>query len=182
MELLYTIATTEDELHQILALQKDNIRNANSMEEEKEQGFVTVQHDLTLLKMMNEAAAHVIAKDADKVVGYALAMTREFKNKIPVLKSMFDLLDELSDGKERIGNNNYVVMGQICIEKGYRGKGIFQNMYRHYFQLYKPLYEYVITEVAARNTRSLKAHLNVGFREVYRYEEKGFETWIVLLY
>jgi len=131
---------------------------------------------------MNNEARHIIAKDGEIVIGYALAMTKFFQDKIPELSSMFDLLDNLEVDGLRIGDDKYIVMGQVCIDLKYRGKGIFKGMYEKYFEKYKPLYHWVITEVASRNTRSLRAHFNVGFKEIYRYDEPGIEEWVILRY
>jgi GNAT superfamily N-acetyltransferase len=182
IQIEYSTATTTDELDRILSLQKENLRHKKDAEEEQEHGFVTVQHDIELLAKMNQITPHVIAKHGDKVKGYALAMSTHFRNEIPVLHSMFELLDNLTVRGKKLGTENFLVMGQICIEKAYRGKGIFQGLYSHYFHLYRPKFTYIITEVAERNVRSLQAHLRVGFKEVYRYEEPGFETWVVLVY
>lgn len=180
MEIVFTIATSLSELDQILELQKQNLRHTQSKEIEADQGFVTVQHDMEVLLSMNNAANHVIAKLGNKVVGYALAMTRDFRFKIPILNPMFNLMDNLMVDGLKIGDGNYIVMGQVCIHKDYRGKGVFKGMYSKYFELYKPLFGWVITEIAARNTRSLKAHFNVGFNEIYRYCEPGMEEWVVV--
>jgi len=182
MQIEYSTAKTIEELGQILSLQKQNLRHKNDAKEEQEQGFVTVQHSIELLTKMNQIVPHVIAKDGDKVVGYTLAMTKHFRQEIPELQSMFVLLDDLVVQDKKLGTQNFLVMGQICIDKNYRGKGIFQGLYTHYFQIYKPNYTYIITEVAERNIRSLQAHFKIGFTEIYRYEETGYETWVVFMY
>ena len=182
MQIEYSTAKTTDELDRILSLQQENLRHKKDAEEEREQGFVTVQHEFELLSMMNQITPHIIAKDGEKVIGYALAMPAHFRNEIPVLLSMFELLDNLMVNGKKLGTENFIVMGQICIEKSYRGKGIFQGLYSNYFELYKPKFKFIITEVAERNIRSLQAHLKVGFKEVHRYDEPGYETWVVLIY
>jgi GNAT superfamily N-acetyltransferase len=182
MEITFSLCQGDEELNQILGLQGRNLRNTQSAEVEADQGFVTVQHDLKLLKSMNEAAKHIIAKDGERVVGYALAMTKDFQDEIPVLKSMFDLIDGLHVNGVPLGEGTYIVMGQVCVDYDYRGKGIFQGMYNKYFEAYKSNYQHIITEIAARNTRSLRAHLNVGFNEIHRYIEPGVEEWIVVMY
>ncbi|MBK9735638.1 MAG: GNAT family N-acetyltransferase [Saprospiraceae bacterium] len=182
MDIKYLTASDDYDLRQILTLQQSNLRLTKSPEIEAEQGFVTVKHEYSLLKDMNDEAPHILAKDGDKVVGYALGMTRKFKDKVAVLRPMFELLDGLLFDGKRLGDLDYIVMGQICIDEAYRGKGIFRGLYDLYFQIYKPIFGFVVTEVAARNTRSLKAHLNVGFKEIYRYDETGFEEWIVIIY
>jgi Acetyltransferase (GNAT) family len=182
MSLTFTTTTSDDQLHQILALQKENLRGTKSIETESDQGFVTVSHDYNLLKDMNDACPHIIALDGDRVAGYALAMVKDFKYKIPILTPMFDLLDSLEYGGKHIKDYTYLVMGQVCVGENYRGQGVFAGMYQKYFETYKGPFDYIITEIAARNTRSMHAHMKVGFHEIYRYEESGMEEWVVVLY
>ena len=85
----YSRASTLEELEQILTLQKNNLPENLSHKEKIEQGFVTVKHSLEILKRMNDECAHTIAKNNNKVVGYALSMTNNFASEIEVLKPMF---------------------------------------------------------------------------------------------
>jgi hypothetical protein len=182
MPITYTSASTDHHIHQILRLQKENLRGTKSLETEADQGFVTVSHDFGLLRNMNNACAHIIALDGDQVAGYALAMVKDFKYKVPILTPMFDLLDGLKYEGKRIGDFTYLVMGQVCVGENYRGQGIFAGLYQKYFETYKGHFDYIITEIAARNTRSMHAHMKVGFQEIYRYDEPGMEEWVVVLY
>jgi hypothetical protein len=45
---------------------------------------------------MNSACAHIIAKDDNTVVGFALVMLSGLRNEIEVLIPMFERIDELS--------------------------------------------------------------------------------------
>lgn len=111
---IYKITSTEEEMQQILSLQQQNLQKNISEEERKKQGFVTVKHSLRLLKKMHDKQPHIIAKEEDKVVGYALSMHEFFKNEIPILVPMFNVI-ETSLEKPL----NFLVMGQICIDKEY---------------------------------------------------------------
>jgi hypothetical protein len=62
-------------------------------------------------------------------------------------------------------------MGQICIKEGYRGVGIFDGLYRTMAERYGDRFDFTVTEVAARNTRSLKAHARVGFQTLHVYPD-----------
>ena len=54
-------------------------------------------------------------------------------------------------------------MGQICIDKPWRGRGLFDQLYAAHRQHLSGRYDCCITEVATRNGRSMSAHLRVGF-------------------
>ena len=128
-EIHITVASTDDDLISILKLQQQNLPHNISKEEATEQGFVTVEHSFDVLKRMNDVHLHVIAKHDGKVVGYALVMTKEFRNDIPVLISMFEMIDQLIYENEPLSVQNYFVMGQVCIAKDFRGLGIFDLLY-----------------------------------------------------
>lgn len=170
MAVTYTRATTEKELYQILDLQRQNMAKGLSQDELVKEGFITVGHTFALLKKMNDACPHIITKDGDAVVGYALVMLRSFKNEIPVLRPMFDTADALLPG------SNYVAMGQICIAKSHRRQGIFKGMYQYYRQQLQNDYDCLFTEVATANQRSLQAHKAVGF-EVLKTQITDGVSW-----
>jgi len=69
MNINFTIATSEEELKQIITLQRKNLTASISTNEKQKEGFVTVQHDIEVLKKMNDTQAHIIAKSGDTVVG-----------------------------------------------------------------------------------------------------------------
>jgi predicted GNAT superfamily acetyltransferase len=174
MNIIYTIASTTDELLQILSLQRMNLKSSISVEEMNQEGFVTVHHDLDVLTRMNDACPHIIAKDNDLVVGYALSMTENFKDEISVLRPMFNELD---------ANHiqNFLTMGQICIAKTHRKMGVFKGLYGAMRKFSYPKYEYIITEVDATNTRSLNAHLAAGFEKLCTYHSLGQDWELISL-
>ncbi len=170
MEITYKRASTEDELIQILELQKKNAVDAISATEKNNEGFVTVVHSYEILKQMNDACQHIIAKDDDLVVGYALVMLTEFRDEISILSAMFETAAEL------LGDKNYLAMGQICIAKEYRKQGIFRGIYNFYKKELQNEFDCLLTEVATDNVRSLNAHLNVGFKVLKTQVSNGI-SW-----
>ncbi|MCK8524229.1 GNAT family N-acetyltransferase [Aquimarina sp. D1M17] len=167
----YTTTSSKRELEQILQLQKNNLSSSISKEDKEKEGFVTVEHDLELLTKMHTKEPHIIAKDDDKVVGYALSMVREFKEDIEVLEPMFSKIDT------QLRNlNTYIVMGQVCIDKNYRKQGIFRGLYNKMKDELNHKYDVLITEVAANNIRSLNAHYAIGFSDLLIYNDNGI-TW-----
>lgn len=168
MEICYSSATSKDELGQILELQKKNLPTIISKNEKEKEGFVTVSHTLELLEGMNIVCPHTIAMDGNKVVGYALSMHPKFGDKIDVLKPMFTQINAIIPE-----NETYIVMGQICIDKAYRKKGIFRNLYKTMKNNFIPKFDSIITEVDASNIRSLNAHYAVGFKDLKTYSSDG---------
>ncbi|WP_445748478.1 GNAT family N-acetyltransferase [Polaribacter sp.] len=170
----YTQTKTLEELMQILALQKVNLLENLSVQEKQQQGFVTVKHTIDILKKMHEACPHTIAKFNDRVVGYALSMTKEFSNDIEVLKPMF-----LEIEKKQI-SKNYIVMGQICIDKEFRKNGIFRGLYNFMkTEICKGNFDDIVTEIDINNKVSLNAHQAVGFKNCVDYNYQG-KTWRIV--
>ena len=70
-------------------------------------------------------------------------------------------------------------MGQICIAKNYRKQGIFRGLYHFYKAELQYQFNYLITEVAAINPRSMQAHEAVGFKIIDTYEADGI-VWNIM--
>ena len=77
---------------------------------------------------------------------------------------------------------NYVIMGQVCVDKEYRGtKGVFGGLYAKMRETLCPHFDCIVTSVSTRNPRSLRAHTKVGFETVHQYSSHG-EDWCILLW
>ncbi len=179
MNITYGIATTDDELSQILNLQRANHSSLLSESQASQEGFVTVMHSFTLLKQMSKAAPQIIAKDGERVIGYGLVMMRSFADMIPVLQPMFDKLASITYGKGVIIDHEFYVMGQICIDKDYRGKGVFDALYRKHKEINSSSFELCVTSVSTRNGRSMRAHERIGFEVVHTFRD-AVDEWCVL--
>jgi GNAT superfamily N-acetyltransferase len=164
----------EAELEQILALQRANQPGRLSSEEIAADGFVTVEHTLDLLKRMHAIVPSIVARENGSVVGYALVMPVECRPFIPILEPMFQRLDSLGVSRQR-----FYVMGQVCIGKPWRGKGVFDLLYQAHRRHLRGRFDCLVTEVAMRNTRSLRAHERVGFTVIDRYSDDT-DDWAVI--
>ncbi|WP_276503678.1 GNAT family N-acetyltransferase [Terrimonas pollutisoli] len=174
-----TLATTTKDLQQILDLQRQNLINHIDESEIKSQGFVTLQHSLKTLEQMNDLAPSVIIKDDSKIVGYALTMLKECRQIIPDLEPMFQLFDSLTWNNRPLNSYSFYVMGQVCIHKDYRGKGLFEQLYLHHKKIYSSKFELFLTEIATRNHRSLRAHEKVGFKTIHTHRD-NLDEWAVV--
>ena len=173
--------TTEEELIGILQLQQRNLAPNLTAEEMKSQGFLTVSHTLDILKKMHAIEPSLIAKDSQAVIAYALAMTPATKIDFPILEPLFDLFSMIDYKGKKITDYNYMVVGQTCIDKNYRGKGILQKMYAAYITRFKSKYDFAITEIATKNARSRHAHEKIGFVTVHEYVAPDGIGWRVVV-
>jgi GNAT superfamily N-acetyltransferase len=176
------LAQTSD-LQGIIDLQKQNLPSALTPERQKEQGFVTVAHTQDLLERMNKVTQSVVVRDDnDTVVAYCLAMVHSFGMQIPELVPLFEMIDDIIYCGIRLGTIDCIYCGQICVGEGYRGQGLFDEMYQFFRTTYERDYPFMITEVASRNTRSLRAHERVGFQKIHEYTAPDGEVWSVVLW
>ena len=176
-----TTAEGEKDLQQILILQGANHISNISAENHVENGFLTVKHDLPVLIKMAQEIQQVIAKDGDEVIGFALSMIRSFSSLVPILVPMFSLFETIKYRGKFLNEYNYYVMGQICVAKEYRGKGIFDQLYLKHKELFSDQFELCVTEISVRNLKSLKAHLRVGFEVVYSFKDET-EEWNIVIW
>ncbi|RIA08381.1 acetyltransferase (GNAT) family protein [Flavobacteriaceae bacterium MAR_2010_72] len=175
----YHRVSTDEELKGILSLQEQNLKDVLSADDKSKEGFVTLKHSYDMLKRMNDKCAHCIAKYDDTVVGYALSMLQDFKKDIPLLVPMFTEIDNALSEKHI--NLNYLAMGQICIDKQYRGQGIFRGLYNFMKDELSLEYDALITEVDVLNTRSSQAHKAVGFEVLKNYSSNN-QNWELIIW
>jgi GNAT superfamily N-acetyltransferase len=161
------IVESDRDLEGILALQRAN--RAPTAD-----GFVTVEHTLEILRAMHVLAPSVVARDHGEVVAYAIVMPVETRARVPILGPMFDMIEGLVPPATR-----WYVMGQIAVASIHRGTGLFDALYAEHRARYRDRFDRVITEVATRNTRSLRAHERVGFRTVTTYRDTTDE-WALI--
>lgn len=174
-----TLVTRRDQLEQILALQRENLRDHVSPEDARREGFVTVAHTLDVLERMHALAPSVIALDGERLAGYALVMPPEARAFVPTLEPMFQLLETLAWRGRPLTRYPFYVMGQVCVAHAHRGQGVFDALYREHRARYADRYALCVTEIATRNTRSLRAHARVGF-EVVTTHRDAQDEWAVV--
>lgn len=176
---LATTVTTGRELEEIILLQRANLVRDLPATEWKEQGFVTVEHTPAMLRQMHDAAPSIVIKDNDRVVAYALTMLKECRQLVPALEPMYANLDSLHWKGQPLGDRSFYVMGQICIDKAYRGQGLFDVLYNKHREVYSGRFDCLVTEIATRNTRSRRAHERVGFETIDIYTDE-LDEWAVV--
>jgi ribosomal protein S18 acetylase RimI-like enzyme len=174
------LVTTSEEISAIKELQNLNLRPNISDEEAWSQGFLTASYTLEYLQAMNADAPSVIAKAGDEVVGYAMVTTQALRDGHDLMADLFNTIDRTIYEGRLLMESNYVVVGQLCVAKAYRGQGLVQRMYHHFRHCYADQFEYLVTDVAQSNARSLKAHQNTGFQVIDTLTYGGIGWDIVL--
>jgi ribosomal protein S18 acetylase RimI-like enzyme len=166
MSVLIKRVTEFEELIAIKDLQSLNLKKNIDSETALSQGFLTAEYTLEYLKEMHDASPSIIAKDGDKVVGYALVATKEVRNGHDLVADLFNVIETKTFKGQLLKEVNYVVVGQLCVAEGYRGQGLVKRLYDYYRDCLAGEYKYLITDVAQANTRSLNAHKKSGFQVI----------------
>jgi hypothetical protein len=175
------LVTEHKELEGIRQLQEDNLKKNLSPEEAESQGFVTAEYSLEFLETLHRFSPSVIAKDGDLVVGFALVSTKDIRNQHALLGDLMNGIDKIIYQGKPLATARYVVVGQLCVAKGYRGMGLVDRMYQFFKTSLISEYDYCLTDIAANNPRSLKAHTKTGFQVVDQLIYGGL-TWDIVLW
>jgi len=174
-------ASSESDLEGILLLQRANLAQNVSEIEKLDQGFVMVPHQLPDLQHFANYAAQLILKEDEKVVGYLLAMSKSLRETVPMLKPMFAQIDQITYSGKEIRDSNYLIVGQVCLGKEFRGLGLIDQMFAEYRKLFEEKYDFAITEIVTSNSRSIRAHLRVGFEIIHTFQDE-FQEWNIVLW
>ena len=175
-----TRVSSTSEMIGIRDLQALNLKQNITAEEAIEQGFLTASYTIEYLEEMNASSSAIIAKDGDKVVGYALVATKDIRKGHDLVECLFDAIDACEYNGKLLRDVNYVVVGQLCVAKEYRGQDLVQKLYGHFRDSLSSEFTYLVTDVAKANLRSLKAHKKRGFQVINELMYGGFGWDIVL--
>ena len=169
------------DLLQIRGLNQNNLINNLSRKDELEYGFVTLNYNMELLKDVNKIQKSIVARDNDKIVGYAIVIDKTVYGLNKLFDDLIDRLSTISFNSKKLKNVNYALVGQLCIKKEYRGMGIVKKIYDFYKKEYSKKYQYLITDIDEKNKRSLSAHLKIGFQIIsnFYWEESN---WNIILW
>jgi ribosomal protein S18 acetylase RimI-like enzyme len=174
----YIPVSTDEHIRQILDLQQQNLAANLTDEQKHSQGFVSLVHTFDVLQRMNQQEPSIIALDANNIAGYCLAMTEDFKEEFPDLQPMYKEI-ALMQAQNKLPVKPYITIGQVCVAGAYRGQGVFDSLYEAFKKQFSQRYTFAVTEISARNQRSLQAHKRVGFTIIHTHP--GGE-WLTVLW
>jgi ribosomal protein S18 acetylase RimI-like enzyme len=179
---MITIKTVTEfaELEGIKELQQKNLRKNLTTPEAEAEGFVTAEYSLAFLQTLHASSPSVIAKDGDEVVAYALAALKSVRHQHDLLADLFSAIDKIEYRGRLLNDSKYVVVGQLCVARNYRGMGLVKQIYQAFKKSLYNEFDYCITDVAIDNPRSLKAHEKSGFRVIDTLNYGGISWQIIL--
>jgi hypothetical protein len=135
---------------------------------------------------MSDPWPHVVATltGSDEIVAYALVMLYRFRGRLPVLDPMFERLDHLEyRGRPLVGDGAYrsYIMGQVCVAKAHRGRGLVEGLYAEHRARMSPHFDLMITEIDCANPRSVRAHEKAGFEVMHEYRSHVGNQWLIVV-
>ena len=180
-EITFTLCNSLSELEQIKALQSANLKSLLNEDEQLREGFVTAVYSIEVLKKMNAKYPAIIAKVDHQLVGYSLVISPSFIGHHPLLDDLIQNINQLNYKGRSLASSKYIVVGQLCVDKEYRNRGIALGLYNHFKKTYSKTFEYCVTDVDQKNTRSLKTHRSRGFTVIGTLTYGG-TLWDIVLW
>lgn len=157
-------AQDKSELAQVHKLLQENLKQNLSYQERKQQGFITINYSLNSLIKLNKITPTIVATDGNKVIGYALSANRNCTGLDKFLDMIIAEVDRTFYNKNLLLESNYVMVGQLCVAKAYRRRGVSQKIYQEFKQEFHQTHPYCLTGVDVLNKGSIKSHKKCGFR------------------
>lgn len=154
----------ESELVQVHKLLEENLKQNLSYQERKQQGFITINYSLNSLIKLNKITPTIVATNGSKVIGYALSANRKCKGLDRFLDMLIAEIDRTFYNKDLLCKSDYLVVGQLCVAKAYRRRGISQKIYQEFKQEFHQTHPYCLTGVDTLNKGSIESHKKCGFR------------------
>jgi len=174
------LSDNTNDIEEILHLHRENHISALKESVLQENGFVTLELESSMLAAMSGPYKHVIAKSGGKLIGYALVFLKEPAQQVPLLEPFFASLESASYKKKLLKDWRYFVMGQICVQRNYRGRGVFSALYEELKRQMSNDFDLIVTEVSINNKISSAAHQKIGFREIQLSEVDPSAEWTLI--
>lgn len=130
-------------------------------EKEKKDGFVTTQLDEDLLcELIEKENGLFIAVNNKQIIAYAMSASWDYCSKWPMFQYMINKLGEIEFLGQQLTVRNSYQYGPICIEKEFRGTGVFERLFDFTRGEMHKKYPILVTFVNTKNPRSVKAHMD----------------------
>ena len=148
-----TLGDTTD----ILALQSEN-HVSNLPAETLPNGFVTTQlSSETLAQMGAKRGIWTVRDDSGVLAAYTCANPWEFYGDGPFPEAVKALFPLTMEGHTMTVQNSFQY-GPVCVAKPFRGHGVLERLVETISNHYACRFEFGITFIDTRNSRSLAAH------------------------
>lgn len=154
--MIFRNATISD-INGVIELQGKNLL-ANIPENEWENGFVTTPFTVGQIESIVTFNGLFVGESDKRIVAYAFAGSWEYFSQWAIFPFMVSRLAQLNFRTEVIAIENSFQYGPICIDKNYRGSGVFQKLFEAMRIAMSKQYPIGVTFINKINKRSFEAH------------------------
>lgn len=171
------------DFEQVVALQNKNLVTVLTPSE-KVDGFLSEGLSIEQFKSMDKDICVFICKDEQGVCGYICVGSVEYNKNIPLVAAMLDCFPDISYRGKQLSTYNIAISGPVCIDRNYRGQGLFFNLYEKLSEFLlneRPELDLYVVLVSTQNERSINAHKKVGMEIVgtFSFNNNDFLIMVV---
>lgn len=179
MEIRYAAPEHLDGLLELL--QANHVNNVP--EERKIEGFVTTNITKEqLCDLIEKENGVTVALEDGKVIGFALAASWDFWKPWPLFAYMIEHLPEFSLNGETFTVENSYQYGPVCVDRAYRGTGVFEKIFAHSLQSMAGRFPYMVTFINQVNPRSYAAHTRkANVVEAGKFDWNNNHYWLMAI-
>ena len=135
MSRIVSVDTTlcDEGIRAILARHQANLVRNASVKMRTSDGFWTIQHDYDVLRQINSTMPSLIPQDAsDNLNGYTLPIRPECVATLPVLNSLFTMIESLPYEDKSIQDHSYHVIGHSVLISAQASRYSNRSLIRHW--------------------------------------------------
>jgi hypothetical protein len=123
---------------------------------------------------MDRDVGVLVARDAERVVGYLCASGVEFNRQFPLLAAMIERYGEVSLQGRALADQKTFVYGPVCVDRAHRGRGVLRGLFQILQRELCGRFDAGVGFAAEDNRRSLAAHVDgLGMHDAGGFEFKG---------
>ncbi len=152
--------------------------------EDMADGFVTTAlSDEQFADLIVREKGVMLAKDGDTLAAFALAASWDYWKQVPIMQRMIDLLPAMPAFESvTVTAENTYQYGPVCVDKSYRGTGVFEGVFRASLAQYGDKYPVMLTFVNQINPRSYAAHTRkAGMAELGTFDFNDNHYWMLAI-
>ena len=174
------IIRTFNQLKEVKNLQSKNLKSNLSSTTKFSDGFLTASYSISFLKSITKKSPSIIAEAEGEIVGYLLASTKDSTKGDEFLKNLIMKINQKVYKSKQLSKLDFIIVAQLCVAATHRAQGIVKKMYTLFKNKYSSVYPFCLTVVDIENKRSVRAHLNEGFKIIDSIKMGNSEAFIII--
>ncbi|WP_295388541.1 GNAT family protein [uncultured Thiodictyon sp.] len=181
--LIFRRAETTEDFQKIFDLQNRNLVTSLS-ESDLKDGFLSASPALGELQSMNDNICIMTCFSGMDLCGYHVATTPEFNKNSALLAAMMRQFSQIAYKGKNISEYDCFIAGPTCIEKRYRGQGIYPRLIAALFDFLGNTLNPArlrISFASKSNPRSLNAQKKIGCEIIGEFQFNANEFFILCL-